>query len=246
MAASLGGADLTKGCFLEAVSLRKDYNLGGRTVSALRGVSFTLPAGKSLSITGYSGSGKSTLLGLLGGLDRPTSGDVILDGASFAAMSEVEITRLRRQRIGFVFQTFNLFPALSAIENVLLSARVAGLPKSEAKARSGDVLAAVGMADRARHKPGQLSGGEQQRVAVARALVYRPALLLADEPTGDLDTTNAGVVSDLIFNLCRENGSTCVYATHNLDLAARADFTVSMKDGLFDRGGLRHVGQVGS
>lgn len=237
---------MTESVFLRAVSLAKEYSLGGRNVVALRGVSLDLPAGKSLSVTGYSGSGKSTLLGLLGGLDRPTSGNVVLDGVSFASLSEAGLTELRRRRIGFVFQTFNLFPALTALENVQLSARIAGLPKKQAKERSHDLLAAVGMAERARHRPSQLSGGEQQRVAVARALVYTPQLLLADEPTGDLDSVNADVVTDLVFRLCRENGSTCVFATHNLDLASRADFTVSMKDGAFDEGGLRHAGQVGS
>ncbi len=216
---------------LRASSLCKRYQVGNQSIHALRDVTFEVPPGKTLAVTGYSGSGKSTLLSLLGGLDRPTSGDVIFGNISLTSLSEPEITDLRRRSIGFVFQTFNLFPALTAYENVLLSGRIAGLTHSEASRRAKDILERIGMSARAKHRPGQLSGGEQQRVAIARALVFRPALLLADEPTGDLDSKNGRIVADLIFGLCREFRSTCVFATHNLGLAERADGSLSLKDG---------------
>lgn len=225
------------GPFLEVRGLSKTYRIGGKEVTALKDVSFELGAGRSLSVTGYSGSGKSTLLGLIGGLDRPTSGDVAVGRVSYRTLSEDGLTGLRRTKIGFVFQTFNLFPALSAYENVYLSARVAGMPKTAARERSRELLGVVGMGERLNHKPSQLSGGEQQRVAVARALVFGPSLLLADEPTGDLDSRNGEVVADLIFRLCGDHGSSCVFATHNLELAARADETMALRDGsVEDRG----------
>jgi len=217
--------------FLRVEGVYKEYRLARRTIPALQNVSFELPAGASLAVTGYSGCGKSTLLALVGGLDRPTAGDIVLDGVRYSSLSEAEITQLRRKTIGFIFQTFNLFPALTARENVLLAARVAGIPRREAAERTAALLGAVGMAGRAQHKPAQLSGGEQQRVAVARALVFQPRLLLADEPTGDLDSGNGEVVADLIFGLCRDFGSTCILATHNLELAGRAARRIGLKDG---------------
>jgi putative ABC transport system ATP-binding protein len=216
---------------LEVRGLTKTYEVSGRTVCALRNVSFSLEAGATMAVTGYSGSGKSTLLGLLGGLDRPTSGDVYLEGIQYSTQSEGQLGALRRRKIGFVFQTFNLLPALTAAENVLLAARISGLPRREATARTRDLLERVGMSERAGHRPAELSGGEQQRVAIARSLVPRPILLLADEPTGDLDSENGRVVSDLLFELTRVHGSICVMATHNLELASRAGASLVLRDG---------------
>lgn len=212
-------------------SLCKSYQVGQSEVHALNNVSFALPTGTSMSITGYSGSGKSTLLGIVGGLDRPTSGDVQLAGQSYGKMSEAELAALRRTKIGFVFQTFNLLPALTAFENVYLSARLAGLRHSEARSRASSLLQAVGIAARSEHRPNQLSGGEQQRVAIARALVTRPLLLLADEPTGDLDSQNGAVVADLILELSQNQESGCIIVTHNAELAARTVSTIALRDG---------------
>lgn len=216
---------------LEVDSLCKSYQVGQSEVHALNNVSFALPTGTSMSITGYSGSGKSTLLGIVGGLDRPTSGDVQLAGQAYGKMSEAELAALRRTKIGFVFQTFNLLPALTAFENVYLSARLAGLRHSEARSRASSLLQAVGIAARSEHRPNQLSGGEQQRVAIARALVTRPLLLLADEPTGDLDSQNGAVVADLILELSQNQESGCIIVTHNAELAARTVSTIALKDG---------------
>lgn len=212
-------------------SLCKSFRVGQSEVHALNSVTFTLSAGTSMSITGYSGSGKSTLLGIVGGLDRPTSGDVQLAGQSYKRMSEAELADLRRTKIGFVFQTFNLLPALTAYENVYLSARLAGLRHGEARSRANGLLQTVGIAGRSEHRPNQLSGGEQQRVAIARALVTKPLLLLADEPTGDLDTQNGAVVADLLLELSQNQESGCIIVTHNPELAARTDSTIALRDG---------------
>ncbi len=212
--------------------LTKTYQLGGKVITAVKNVSFSLERGECLAVTGYSGSGKSTLLGLIGGLDRPTSGDVVLDGVAYSALSERRLSALRRKTIGFVFQTFNLFPSLTAYENIQLAGRIAGLSSAEASKRANSLLEKVGLEGRARHRPPQLSGGEQQRVAVARALVFQPRLLLADEPTGDLDSQNGDVVADLMFSLCRDYHSTCILATHNLDLARLADRRLALRDGV--------------
>jgi len=219
---------------LVARGLSKSYRVGQKLVVALKNVDIALAAGKSLSVVGYSGSGKSTLLGLLGGLDRPSAGDVVFQGRSLKGMSEAELTDLRRRSIGFVFQTFNLLPALTAFENVFLAARHSGLSAKEASSRSRQLLAAVDMSRRMTHYPSQLSGGEQQRVGVARAMAPGPVLVLADEPTGDLDSKNGKLVADLLLGLCSSRGSCCVIATHNPELAARTDFTIRLKDGSID------------
>ncbi len=221
---------------LRVTSLTKTYHVGPRPVSALRDVSLELDYGQSLSVTGYSGSGKSTLLGLIGGLERPTSGEIEFKGRRYSGLSEAELTVLRRKDIGFVFQTFNLIPGLSAFDNIFLCCRLAGQSRPQAGQRSRELLEVLGMGDRAGHLPSQLSGGEQQRVAVARSLASRPALLIADEPTGDLDSDNGRVVADLILGLCKENGSSCVIATHNLELAGRTDRNIALKDGCVQRG----------
>lgn len=222
---------------LKVESLAKKYRVGESEVYALKDVSFELEAGTSMSITGYSGSGKSTLLGLIGGLDRPTSGDIYLAGKPYRAMSEADLAALRRKQIGFIFQTFNLLPALTAFENVYLSARLAGLPHREARARTNGLLEAVGLIARCEHRPAQLSGGEQQRVAIARALVTRPRLLLADEPTGDLDSQNGAIVANLLLELSRNQESSCIIVTHNAELAAQTDLSITLRDGLVVQGG---------
>ncbi|MFD5324725.1 ABC transporter ATP-binding protein [Streptomyces sp. NPDC127092] len=200
-----------------------------RDVRALDGVDLDLPAGTFTAVMGPSGSGKSTLLQCAAGLDRPTAGSVEIDGIPLAGLSERRLTLLRRDRIGFVFQSFNLLPALTAAQNVALPLRLAGRRPSRAEVR--DALARVGLAGRERHRPGQLSGGQQQRVALARALITRPAVLFGDEPTGALDSTTGRAVLDLLRELVDLDGQTIVMVTHDPVAAARADRVVFLVDG---------------
>jgi putative ABC transport system ATP-binding protein len=218
---------------LEARELTKRFHPGGTVVDALRGVSLTVAAGEFVALMGPSGSGKSTLLQLLGGLDRPTSGEVDLDGATISQLSDEEATRLRREKTGFVFQFFNLIPLLDVTENVALPFTIAGLdPQSEHLAkRIREVIELVDLGGKARHKPDQLSAGEQQRVAVARALVTRPALLFADEPTGNLDYTTGTEILDALWRSCVERGQTVVLVTHDSKAAAYADRVLVIRDG---------------
>jgi putative ABC transport system ATP-binding protein len=212
--------------------LKKSYRSGELRVEALRGIDLTVEQGEFLAIMGPSGSGKSTLLHMLGGVDRATSGQVLLEGSDLAAMSDDGRTILRRQRIGFVFQSFNLLPALSAEENVALPLELGGAPTAKAQARAAIVLEMVGMLRRRRHLPSMLSGGEQQRVAIARALAIEPALLLADEPTGNLDTFNGRQVTTLLRQLVDEQRQTIVMVTHDPNIAAHADRLICLRDGL--------------
>jgi ABC-type lipoprotein export system ATPase subunit len=202
----------------------------------VQGVSLEVAKGEFLAVMGPSGSGKSTLLNLIGGLDRPTEGDVILDGRSTRGFTESDWTRLRRERIGIVFQFFNLLPGLTARENVALPLLLRGDPDPENRVE--ECLAAVGLAHRGEHRPSELSGGEQQRVAVARALVHQPALLLADEPTGNLDSKVGREIVQLIKTLARQGGQTVVLATHSRSAAAEADRILLMRDGSVDGEGL--------
>ena len=215
---------------LEKVS--KVYQRGAASIWALRGVSLEVPHGQFLALMGPSGSGKSTLLNIISGLDRPTEGDVIIEGRSTRGLSELDWTMLRRQRIGLVFQFFNLLPGLTAQENVELPLLLRGDPKPQERAR--DSLRAVGLDHRAGHRPGELSGGEQQRVALARALVHRPALLLADEPTGNLDSCIGREVVQLMKNLARENGQTVILATHSREAASTAERVLILHDGTLE------------
>ncbi|WP_242340707.1 ABC transporter ATP-binding protein [Anaeromyxobacter sp. SG66] len=211
---------------------REYRTAGGAVLRALRGVSGEVPAGRIVAVTGRSGSGKSTLLHLAAGIDAPTSGEVVLLGRSLAALSDRERTRLRRDHVGLVFQFFHLLPHLSVEENVLVPALVAGDPLREAAARARGLLARVGLEARAGDAVQKLSGGEMQRVALCRALLRRPRLLLADEPTGNLDEESGERVMELLLGLARGEGSAVLFATHSRELAARADETWTLHSGL--------------
>jgi putative ABC transport system ATP-binding protein len=215
---------------LRAIDLCKDYPMNGETVHALRGVSLDVTAGEYVAIVGPSGSGKSTLLQLLGGLDDPSSGSVLVDGVALAALDDRALTRLRLTRLGFVFQRFHLLPVLTAIENVELPMAEAGVGRAERRARAVELLRYVGLEGRAGHRATQLSGGEMQRVSIARALANRPAVILADEPTGELDASTGRGVLDLFRRLNRD-GTTVVVITHDDRLAAEAGRVVQMLDG---------------
>ena len=206
---------------------------GGRSVTILDGVTFDVAEREVLAVTGPSGSGKSTLLGLIAGLDRPTAGSIALDGTDITGLDEDALARLRRDTIGFVFQSFHLIPTLTAVENVAVPLELAS--HADASSRAMDLLDAVGLADRARHYPAQLSGGEQQRVALARAVSLRPRLLLADEPTGNLDSTTGAQIVELLLGLRKEFGATLVFVTHDHALARHADRVVRLRDGRLER-----------
>ncbi len=218
---------------LEARDLTRRYILGETTVDALRGVSLTVQSGEFVALMGSSGSGKSTLLHLLGGLDRPTSGDVILGGETISGLDDNAATRLRRDRTGFVFQFFNLIPLLSAVENVGLPFTIAGQDprRGQAAERIRDVFELVDLAGKQGHRPDQLSAGEQQRVAIARALVNRPSIVLADEPTGNLDFTTGGEILEALWRSCNGRGQTIVLVTHDAKAAAYADRVEVIQDG---------------
>ena len=213
---------------------------GSQVVTILDRIAFTIPAKQVAAIVGPSGSGKSTLLGLLAGLDRPTQGRIQLNGTDITAFSENEMVHYRRQHIGYVFQSFHLIPTLTALENVALPLELSG--DSGATSRAKDLLTEVGLKDRQHHYPIQLSGGEQQRVAVARAFAPKPPLLLADEPTGNLDTATGELVINLLFRLNEDHGSTMVLVTHDSMLAARAQRVISLKDGRIEADSLKPFG----
>ena len=218
---------------LEARDLTKSYRLGKTTVDALRGVSLTVQAGEFVALMGPSGSGKSTLLQLLGGLDRPSTGEVVLDGDPVSTMSDDAATRLRRRKTGFVFQFFNLIPLLNVAENVGLPFTIAGEDPREGTTaeRIREVIGLVDLTGKESHRPDQLSAGEQQRVAIARALVTRPALLLADEPTGNLDFTTGIGILEALWRSCVERGQTIVLVTHDAKAAAYAERVFFVQDG---------------
>ena len=218
---------------LEARDLIKSYRLGETTIDALRGISLAVDPGEFVALMGPSGSGKSTLLQLLGGLDRPTHGEVILDGTAISLMTDEQATRLRRDRTGFVFQFFNLIPLLTVEENIGLPFTIAGQdPRSgDLAARIRDVIDLVELRGKERNRPDQLSAGEQQRVAVARALVTRPAILFADEPTGNLDYTTGTEILDALWRSAVERGQTIVLVTHDSKAAAYADRVCVVRDG---------------
>jgi putative ABC transport system ATP-binding protein len=214
---------------LHSQSLTRTYRSGGRDLTVLKDITFSLEQGGFLAILGPSGSGKTTLLGLLAGLDQPSAGSVYLDGQELGSLSEDQRARLRGEKIGFVFQAFQLIPTLTAQENVQVPLELRGDPHPAARAR--ELLDRVGLAGRGHHYPAQLSGGEQQRVALARAFSSRPKLLFADEPTGNLDAATGATIIDLMVELNRDLGTTLVLVTHDLDLAARARRTIRLADG---------------
>jgi len=210
--------------------LTRTISNSGAQVHILRGLDFEIPAGQFVAIVGSSGSGKSTLLGLLAGLDTPTSGKILLDGEDITDLSEDALARLRGRKIGFVFQSYQLIPTLTAEENVLLPLELAGVRDGRERART--LLDTVGLSDRRHHYPIQLSGGEQQRVAIARAFILRPPILMADEPTGNLDSVNGGHVLDLLVELNRRERATLLLVTHDAALTAHADRIITLRDGV--------------
>ncbi len=218
---------------LEARDLTKRFELGATHVEALRGVTLSVQSGEFVALMGPSGSGKTTLLQLLGGLDRPTTGSVVFEGRDISRLSDDEATRLRRERTGFVFQAFNLIPLLNVRENIALPFTIAGQDanRGEFRERIRDVIELVELTGKERHRPDQLSQGEQQRVAVARALVTRPSVLLADEPTGNLDYTTGGELLDALWRTCESAAQTIVLVTHDARAAAYADRVLVIGDG---------------
>jgi putative ABC transport system ATP-binding protein len=217
--------------FIQAQELRKTYRVGKIQVQALRGVSFEVEKGEFVSIVGPSGSGKSTLFYLLGGLTRPDSGHIFLDGDDFAMLSDAERTRMRKKKIGFVFQKFNLLPTLDAKSNIDIALNIAGVNGNRDRAYFEKITSLLGLAKRLPHRPSELSGGEQQRVALARALINRPALVLADEPTGNLDSENSEIVLKMLRQTNQELGQTVLMITHNPEAAGYGDRIIHMRDG---------------
>jgi ABC-type lipoprotein export system ATPase subunit len=205
--------------------------MGKRTLEVLRGVNLEVARGEFLALRGASGAGKSTLLHLIGGLDSPNAGEIFFNGQNLAKFSEEKLTQFRNRRVGFVFQAYHLLPELTALENVCLPARVARISAASAEKRGSELLSRVGLKDRLDHKPSELSGGEQQRVAIARALINEPELLLADEPTGNLDSKTGGEIIELLKNLCAEKQMTLVIATHDAKVAAHAQRVIELADG---------------
>ena len=220
---------------IEVRGLKKSIHNGTSTVEILRGIDLTIPAGQFAAIMGPSGSGKSTLLGLLAGLDAPTEGEVLLDGTEISRLGEDELAEIRGRKLGFVFQSYQLIPMLTALENVLLPFELngfAGGSERDGRARATELLASMGLADRIGHYPVQLSGGEQQRVALARAFMLEPPIVLADEPTGNLDSRNGEHVLDLLLRRHRESGTTLVMVTHDPQVSARAERRIVLRDGM--------------
>jgi putative ABC transport system ATP-binding protein len=218
---------------IEIRNIIRDFPLGQETVHVLKGIDLDIERGDYIAIMGPSGSGKSTLMNLLGCLDTPTSGSYILNGKDVSKMSDDELAEIRNNEIGFVFQTFNLLPRTTALENVALPMIYAGISKKERTERAEEVLEDVGLADRMDHKPNQLSGGQRQRVAVGRALVNNPSIILADEPTGNLDSKTSKEIMDLLDEIHR-NGNTVIVVTHEEDIAARAHRVIRLIDGMVD------------
>ncbi|HPY29234.1 MAG TPA: ABC transporter ATP-binding protein [Verrucomicrobiota bacterium] len=217
--------------FLAARALTKSYLLGRRTLDVLRGVELEVQRGEFLALRGASGAGKSTLLHLLGGLDIPDAGEIWLNGENIARLPAAAHTRLRNRHIGFIFQAYHLLPELDALENVCLPARIARMDAAQAAARGRELLQRVGLAERMEHKPFELSGGEQQRVAIARALINQPELILADEPTGNLDSHTGDEIIELLLSLRAERQATLIVATHDAQIASRAPRTAELVDG---------------
>jgi putative ABC transport system ATP-binding protein len=217
---------------VDARDITKVYRMGAIEVQALRGVSLQIAPSEVVSIMGPSGSGKSTLMNILGCLDRPTGGEYLLDGEPVANLSDDQLSNVRNRKVGFVFQSFNLLPRQSALANVEMPLRYAGSSSGRARQRAIESLQAVGLGDRIRHRPNELSGGQQQRVAIARALVNYPALIMADEPTGALDSRSGHEIMELMLGLNRERGTTLIFVTHDPKIAALTQRVIQLMDGL--------------
>ena len=220
---------------LRLAGIRRAFVQGAAQLEVLQGVDLDLGPGTLAALVGPSGAGKSTLLHIAGLLERPSGGEVLIDGKPCGKLGDAERTRLRRERIGFIYQFHHLLPDFSALENVMMPQLIAGVARRPARERALQLLTRLGLADRAQHRPGRLSGGEQQRVAIARALANRPALILADEPTGNLDLRTADEVFNLLLAVVRDSGTAALIATHNPELAARMDMTYRLMDGRLER-----------
>lgn len=216
---------------LQATAVFKSYSLGKRRLEVLRGIDLTVQRGEFVALRGASGAGKSTLLHLAGGLDRPDSGTLVVAGTDLSTLSQTQLTTFRNRRIGLIFQAYHLLPELDALENVMLPARMARRPAAEVRDEARELLTRVSLGERMEHRPYELSGGEQQRVALARCLINRPELILADEPTGNLDTRTGMEVLELLLSLGPERGTTLVVATHDSKVAERAGRVVLLEDG---------------
>jgi len=220
---------------VEVKDLHKDYMLKGEIVQALRGINLQVPRGEYISIMGPSGSGKTTLFNMVGGIDKPTKGKVIIDGTDVSKMASKELAWLRCRKIGYIFQTFNLIPVLTAIDNVTLPMIFAGVPKDQRNKKGAELLELVGLGDRLHHRPTELSGGQQQRVAIARAMANDPTIILADEPTGNLDLHTGFTIVQLLYRLKTERGTTVICATHDLKMIDISDRVLFLRDGAIER-----------
>lgn len=220
---------------IQLEELARHYEMGGMTVKALDGVDMEIGRGEYVSIVGPSGSGKTTLFNMIGGLDRPSNGRVYIDGVDISKLDAYELAWLRCRKIGYIFQTFNLIPVLTAIENVALPTVFAGLPRDEGLEKAAKLLSSVGLGERLDHRPTELSAGQQQRVAIARAMANDPAIILADEPTGNLDLTTGKEIIELLHNLNREKNMTLIAATHDLKMIEASDRVVWMRDGQIEK-----------
>jgi len=219
---------------VKVVDIHKTYHLKGEEVHALRGINLEIPRGEYLSVMGPSGSGKTTLFNMIGGIDRPTKGDIFIDGVDLSKIPSKAMAWLRCRKIGYIFQTFNLIPVLTAKENVALPMIFLGVDKVEREKRAGELLNVVGLGDRLDHRPTELSGGQQQRVAIARSLANDPAIILADEPTGNLDLNTGFAIVQLLYRLKAERGTTIICATHDLKMIDISDRVVFLRDGAIE------------